>query len=138
MRREMNPSPAMQHRRQIIWQIWMPLGTSILAVLILAGFSVVGAFSHSDQIERWGNLSAVWVILPGLITLIIFLVIIIAGVYGMSKLLEHMPIWMLKLQSIFERVCSIASNAADRSTKPVMVVNGAQARVSTLWKKIFG
>jgi hypothetical protein len=133
-----NSSPAADHRRQMIWQIWVPLGASILIILALMTLTVVGAFMKSDQLERWGNLSAVWVIIPVLISTFIFLVIAFACVYGMSKLLQKMPGWMLRLQLGMVHIGLIFRRAADAATRPVMAVNGVETRVKTLWQKIFG
>lgn len=90
-------SPSVEHRRQMTWQVWVPLGASILIFLGLTGLVVAGALAKSDQIERWGSLSAVWIILPVLFVGLIILTILIACVFGMSKLLVKMPDWMLKV-----------------------------------------
>ena len=132
------PSPAAEHRRQMIWQVWVPLSASILIVLGLIGMTIAGALLKSNQVERWGNLSTVWVILPVLFVGLIFLAIIIACVYGMSKLLIRMPGWMLKLQMGVVHIGQIIRRAADISTRPVMTVNGVQARMETVRKRIFG
>jgi len=50
MKRRTIPSPGSEHRRQLIWQVWAPLGGSILIVLFLAGLSIAGAVVNSDQI----------------------------------------------------------------------------------------
>jgi hypothetical protein len=133
-----NTSPAADHRRQMLWQVWVPLGVSILIIVALMVLTIIGAVQKSDQVERWGSLSAVWVIIPVLITLVIFLAIALAGVYGMSKLLQHMPQWMLKAQLGVVHIGLIIRRAADAATRPVMEVSSAETRVKTLWQKIFG
>lgn len=135
-RREISPS--LEHRRQMTWQVWVPLGASILIFLGLAGLVVAGALTKSDQIERWGSLSAVWIILPVLFVGLIFLPILVACIFGMSKLLVKMPDWMLKLLMGVVQIGQVTRHAADSSTRPVMTVNEVQARVETLWKKTLG
>jgi hypothetical protein len=133
-----NSSPAADHKRQMIWQVWVPLGASTLIIVALMVLSIVGAIQKSDQVERWGNLSAVWVIIPVLITLVIFLAILLGCVFGMSKLLQKMPQWMLKAQLGVVHIGLIIRRAADAATRPVMEVNSMETRVKTLWQKIFG
>jgi hypothetical protein len=137
MKRRTIPSPGSEHRRQLIWQVWAPLGGSILIVLFLAGLSIAGAVVNSDQIERWGNISTVWIIIPGLIAAFILLAMLLACVYGMSKLLVSAHRGMLQLLSRVERIGQILRKVADFFTRPVIATNETQARVKTLWKVIF-
>jgi len=131
-------SPAEEHRAQMIWQVWVPLGSGILIFLVLAGLSVAGAVVQSPQIERWGNLSAVWVFLPVLLTGLIVFVIVGACVYGMSRLLQKMPEWMLKLQLLMVRFSLMVRRASNASTSPVFMVQGFNARTNSFWQQIFG
>ncbi len=137
MKRRTIPSPGSEHRRQLIWQVWAPLGGSILIVLFLAGLSIAGAVVNSDQIERWGNISTVWIIIPGLIAAFILLAMLLACVYGMSKLLVSAHRGMLQLLSRVERIGQVLRKVADFFTRPVIATNETQARVKTLWKVIF-
>jgi sterol desaturase/sphingolipid hydroxylase (fatty acid hydroxylase superfamily) len=131
-------SPSEQHRRQMFWQVWVPLIASLVIVLTLAILSIFGAVVGSSQVERWGNLSAAWVIAPLLFVGIIFMAIAFGCVYGMSKLLGHMPEWMLKAQLFFVRIALIIRRAADTTTLPVMKVHGYQASTHYLWNRYFG
>jgi hypothetical protein len=131
-------TPSAAHRKQMVWQVWVPLGASILIVLALMVLTILGAFRQSGQIERWGNLSAVWVILPVLMVIFVFTAITFACVYGMSKLLGKIPGWMLSLQLFMLRVALETRKFADAATQPVVKANTTQTRVKTLWKKVFG
>ncbi len=130
-------TPAQRHRKQMLWQVWVPLIASIVIVLALAILSVVGAVQGSPQIERWGNLSAVWVIMPVLFSGLLMLVIVVGMAYGFSKLLQKMPEWLLKAQLFMLRLALTARRIADQAATPVVSVNTFSARVSTLWGKIF-
>jgi len=131
-------TPAAAHRRQMRWQVWVPLAASILIVLALAVLSIVGAMGGSAQVSRWANLSAVWIILPMLLVGVIFLVITAACIYGMSKLLKHTPDWMLRLQLRIAYIAFSVRRAADAATQPVMAVSGVKASAQALWRKISG
>jgi hypothetical protein len=80
-----NASPVADHRRQMLWQVWLPLGISIFIVLALIILTIVGAAQDSPQISRWGNISAIMVIIPVLLVGTLLLVIVLALVYGMSN-----------------------------------------------------
>jgi hypothetical protein len=130
-------SPAVKHRRQMLWQVWVPLGASILFVMATALLVVAAAVAGSEQIARWGNISAIWVITPVLIALLIFLAITSAGIYGLYWLLERMPDWMLKSQLMMVQVSLVMRRSADIVARPIMEVNGWKARLTVLWKQLF-
>lgn len=131
-------SPVNDHRRQMVWQVWVPLVVTIVIVLALAILAIVGAAQGSPQVERWGNISAILVILPVLFFGLIFLAIFGGGAYGLSKLLKRMPGWMLKAQLFMIHLALIIRRASDLATKPVMAANTLSASVGTLWERIFG
>lgn len=131
-----NASPVAVHRRQMRIQVWLPLAVSILIILVLMILTIISAIQGSPQIEWWGNISAIIVILPVLLILFIFLAITGAIVYGMTKLLNRVPDWMLRLQLIFERLSLSVRRASDSATKPVFTVNGFSSRVRAFWKSV--
>jgi hypothetical protein len=131
-------SPVNQHRKQMVWQVWVPLGVTLAIVLALAVLSIVGAVQGSPQVNHWGNISAILVILPVLFFGLIFMAIFGGGAYGLSKLLKKMPGWMLKVQLVMIQVAHTTRRAADTATKPVLAVNTFTTSVGTLWEKIFG
>ena len=131
-----NASPVEDHRRQMRMQVWLPLGLTLLVVLALVVLAIIGTVNESPQINRWGNLSAVIVILPVLLTMFVFLIIVGAAVYGMRKLLHKMPDWMLRLQLRMVRIALGVRRAADSATQPVIKTNTFSARVKRLWDTV--
>ena len=130
-------SPVVEHRRQMFKQVWLPLIASIILFLALVILTIVGAAQGSPQIERWGNLSAVMIILPVLFVGLITLIILGAADYGLSRLLKRIPEWMLKAQLFMIQLALSVRRAADAATKPIFAVNTFSTRASTLWDRIF-
>lgn len=132
-----NRSPSADHRRQMLWQVWVPLIAAIIVTLALGILAIVGAVQGSSQVERWGNISAVLVILPMLVVGIVLLAIVGGSAFGVTKLLQKMPSWMLTVQLFMIRLSLMFRRAADSATKPVVATNTFAARVSTVWNRIF-
>jgi hypothetical protein len=130
-----NASPVADHRRQMLWQVWLPLGISIFIVLVLIILTVAGAAQDSPQISRWGNISAILVIIPVLFIGMLLSVIVLALVFGMTKLLKNMPGWMLSLQLRLVHISLVIRRIADSITKPIMTVNTSTARIRRLWNR---
>jgi len=120
----------------MIWQVWVPLAASLIIVLGFAILAILGAAVGSPQVERWGNISAVIVIVPWLVIGLVLLAIVGGSAYGVFFLLQKMPGWMLKVQLFMIQLALIIRQASDAATKPVMSVNTFSARVKALWRKV--
>lgn len=130
-------APAEQHRRQMLWQVWVPLIATLVIVLAVVILAVIGTVQGSPQVNRWGNISAVIIILPVMLCGVTFLLLFGGGVYGLSRLLRKMPDWMLRLQLFMLHLSLSVRRAADAATQPVIKVNTFSARVNTLWNRLF-
>jgi len=143
--RENNPSPkqpvqvppSVAHRRQMNRQVWLPLILTGIVVLALMVLTVVGAVQGSSEVNRWGNISAVLIIIPVLVSSLLTLAILGAADYGLAKLLKNVPGWMLKAQLFMIQFSLAIRRAADATVKPIFTVNTFSTRTGTLWDKIF-
>lgn len=129
-------TPSARHRKQMVWQVWVPLIATIVILLALAVLAVIGAFRGSPQVDHWGAIAAIWVIIPVLITGIILMAIVGGSAYGVSVLLKHMPEWMLKAQLFMIHLALTVRRVADAATKPVFGVSTTSAKATTIWRRI--
>ena len=132
-----NTSPAAQHRRQMIWQVWVPLIASIVVVLAIAILAVVGTVQGSSEINRWGNISAIYLMIPNVFVNLVVVALLGAVIYGLSKLYKKMPLWMFIARMRAAQMAVLARRGADALVQPVIAVNSYDARVRAFWKKIF-
>jgi hypothetical protein len=132
-----NNAPQAEHRRQMIWQVWVPVIASTVIVLAAAIWAIVGTVQGSPTVNHLGNISAVWVILPVLMAGILLLGVTVAIIYGLSKLLGKMPGWMFIARVKVANLALAIRRAADSATEPVMKVNTNEARVRAFWNKVF-
>lgn len=130
-------SPVETHRRQMVRQVWIPLIATLVIVLALVILAVIGTVQGSDQVNRWGNISALIVIIPLMIQGLLLLALYGGIAFGLYKLLKKMPGWMLRLQLLMLRVSLTVRRVADSTTRPVFAVNTFEARATTLWDRIF-
>lgn len=130
-------SPVEMHRRQMLRQVWLPLIISIIIVLAVMIIATVGTIQGSTQINRWGNISAILIILPILLAGLIFLALIGAGIYGLRKALQVMPEFFTNLQIRAAIIALGIRRAADSSTKPIFAVNNFTVSVKTVWNRVF-
>ncbi len=127
---------AERHRKQVLRQVWLPLIGSLVVALALAGLAVYGTVAGSSEVNRWGNISAVLLIIPNLFTSLISLVVLIVLIRLIGLLYRKMPGWLRAVQGFFKRVQKITRAIADRAAAPVISINTSAAKVRAVRKKL--
>ena len=125
-----------EHKRQMLVQVWLPLAVGIVLVLAVCVLTVVGAVQGNGEISRWGSLSAVYVMIPTLLSSLITLALLVLIVRGMSSLLAKTPGWMISLQALFARIYAITRLAADKLAAPVLAAGGISEGLKAARRKI--
>jgi hypothetical protein len=126
-------SPEQMHRRQAIWQIYLPafLGVAVFLVLcvgtVLYTIGYVPDAALPDHQSPPAKVAVIWLLLPtcfgGLIQMAIF-----GGlVYGLGRGIKGLPPLAHKAQGGLERVSAGLRRFADAVAKPVMIVGSQKA-----------
>ncbi len=99
---ERNPKTHAEHRREVFWQITLPLIISVLLILAAIGAIIFSVTQPATQLERWADVSLMWLILPSLFFALIILVVLVAFVYAITLLLHVTPRFARLVQYYFE------------------------------------
>ena len=127
---------AARHRRQVLLQIWLPLGLGILLFLGLAAWTVRGAVHGSPEVGRFGNISSIFLLIPSLITNLIPIVLLALITFGVYKLLGKMPVWLALIQGFFARVAALVRAFADKIAAPLITAGSISSGLNAARKKI--
>lgn len=114
-------------RRDVIWQIALPLGLAALIVLVIAGLLIapVGAPVRSV----WADISLIFLIIPtGLMSLIV-LALIIALAIGVFMLLRELPYYAKKAQDFVALATYRVSLVATKITNVILSIRSFVAGV---------
>jgi hypothetical protein len=130
-------SPEEEHRRQMLTQVWLPLAASLLVLLAVMILTVIGAIKGSSLVDKWGALSAIYIIIPVLFGLLVVSGLVGGCVYGMARLLPRIPGWFLTIRLFVIRISMMIRRGLDATTKPILSVGGFMASTETLWKHYF-
>jgi len=120
------------HRREVFWQITVPLvlGGLVLGVACALPAAVV---ANGGTLRKWADISLMWVLIPVMIFGVLPLAVFGGLAYGVTRLLPVMPGAMFKLQTLFRRFHDTVTNICDKLVAPIMRAKSvsAQARVLT-------
>ncbi|HVN53823.1 MAG TPA: hypothetical protein VMT46_05785 [Anaerolineaceae bacterium] len=127
-----NPVTYQEHRRQAFQQILLPI---LLCAIILTALGVLAALGSNQQVARWGNISAIFLILPLFVILLIMLAIFGALAFGVTRLLQILPGYSHLAQIYVDHYGKKIQEFSDRLARPVIDVRSWIAGVQTVVKR---
>jgi hypothetical protein len=130
--------PAQEHRRQSIWQIWVPLSLGIGLVLALAALTIIGANHGSTAVTKWSHLSSVIMLIPVLFIGLIILALLSAAIYGIAKALKIIPTYSRLVQAYTQLISISIQVKSDQFLQPVFTVRGWLASLYRFWSIVRG
>jgi len=123
-----NPETYKQHRRQMFWYVFFPLGVGVILMVAVCVLPIV-AVAQGGEVRKWADISLMWIILPSMFFSLIPLALLAGSVYGLVRLFQVLPGWMFRLQGIFDRVRVTVRKYADKAVEPVIQVQSFTARI---------
>jgi hypothetical protein len=132
-----NPVTHRLHRRDLVRQIYLPLGVvlagvvALIVLAILAGLGVVGSPAGASA---WADVSLIFLIVIALAMGLAPLVIFGGLVYGLSYALRYLPGYARKAQEFLTRLNFTVHEVADKLARPVVAVESGSAAVGSAVK----
>lgn len=128
-----NPKTYLAHKRQVFYQITLPLVISGVLVLFLG---VLATQATDSKVSTWADISLIMMILPTMIAALLFLLLTAGSIFLMVKLLPIIPPYAHYIQEWFAYVASRARVYTDKSVEPIMRVNGFFASTRALKRNL--
>jgi uncharacterized membrane protein YhdT len=124
-----NPKTHAEHKREVFWQITLPLLIGILLLLAAVAAIILSATQPVTDLGRWADVSLMWLILPSLFFALILLISLIGFVYLISYLLRLIPRYALIVQHYFELTKNKVSLLTNLSIEPIF-------RMRSIWAAV--
>lgn len=122
-----------KHRKEVVWQIFLPLAVGVLLMLILMAVSISSAVNQS----RLADISLMWIILPNLFVALFVIVLLAVMIYGIMKLTSVLPTYTYKLQVFFNQIKAQIRKMDDRLVEPVIKGKSTSASLKKLSRQLF-
>jgi len=130
---ERNPVTQAIHRRQVFWQITLPL---VILALIFLALIVLVSLSETGHQSRWADISLIWCLCPYLFVLLLCVGLLGGTSYGLFRLQRVLPSKLFSLQKLGLKVRDGVQKASDAAVEPVLKVHSSRAGQQTLWKNL--
>ena len=123
---ERNPKTHAAHKREVFWQITVPLVLASLLMLALVAAIIYSATQPVTDVSRWADVSLIWIILPSLFIALIVLAITVGLVIAISQLLKVIPRYALIIQLYFEQGKGKIGQLTNLMAEPIL-------RIHSIW-----
>ena len=120
----------LKHRKDLTWKIIFPVILSSVLCIGLIVLINIATFRDGGDVARWGAISTMWIAIPIMIGMLIFLALLAGIIYLLSKLLNIAPHYTVMVQDFFYKIDSYARRGADAVARPVILLNSIGASIS--------
>ena len=126
----------LKHRKQVVWQVVLPVVLTSLLIVALIVLINIATFNQGGDVARWAAISTIWIVIPIMVGMLIFLAILVGFVYLMKKLLGVTPTYTGLAQDYVHIGASYVRRALDAIVEPVLKLNGVLASINAFFEKM--
>ncbi len=129
-----NPLTTLRHRREVLWQITLPVAGFTLVLLVLA---VLAATTSAQKASLWADISVIFLVIPAMFFALITMIIFAAGVYLITRLLQVLPFQFFRAQNGLFRISLQVARLTNRMVEPVLKVHSFNAAARTFTHQVW-
>jgi hypothetical protein len=131
--KERNPVTYQSHRKQVLWQITIPLVIGAVIILILAVSVTTGS---PQTASLWADVSLVWLIIPVMIVSLILLVFLAGLAYAVIWLVRTIPGYAMQAQNFMIMIVRQVEKLGNVIVEPILRVNAFLASLQALSRSL--
>lgn len=132
-----NPRTHAAHRREVFYQITIPLLFLLLILVLLMAGVIWAGVQGSAEVSRWADVSAIWLITPKIIGAFIQLILLTAITYGFIRLIAVLPPYFRIAQDFMLQVQTYARRFSNQVAEPFLKFEAMVAYLNAWRSKIF-
>ena len=125
----------LKYRKDRVWKIIVPVIASAVLCIGLIVLVNVATFQGGGDVARWAAISIMWIAIPTMLGMLVFLAILGGLIYLMAKLLGLLPNYTGKTQDLFYKIEGYARRFADAAAKPIIMINSIGAGINRIFGK---
>ena len=128
--------PSLRHRRQVFWQILLPVILAGAGVIVLIVLASIASTRGSTVTGTWANIATVWLIIPLIFTGLFFAIFIAGMIFLFARLLRNIPTYT-RLAQLYLQIFSVkVDTILHRAVQPQINMLSRWAAWRSFWKKI--
>ena len=124
-----------KHRKERTTQIILPVVLTVVFIIALIILINIATFRDNGDVARWAAVSTIWIVIPIIIGMLIFLVILGGLIYALAKLLNITPTYTGMAQDYVRKAAVYIKRGADAVVKPVIQLKGFLATLEAFFQR---
>jgi len=126
----------LRHRKQWTWQIVLPVVLMSVLLIALIVLINIATFRDNGDVARWAAISTIWIVVPIMIAMLIFLILLVGIIYLLSKLLGITPRYTGLAQDYVHKAAGAIKRGLDAIVKQFIEIQGVLASIREFFKQI--
>jgi len=119
-----------------MWQIILPMLLTVLLFIAMIVLINIATFREGGDVARWAAVSTIWIVIPIMIGMLIFIALLGGLVYLMMKLLNVTPTYTSLAQDYVYLAVGYIKRATEVIVRPVIQINGILASIRAFFEKM--
>ncbi|MGC8855785.1 MAG: hypothetical protein ACP5QU_03210 [Anaerolineae bacterium] len=124
-----------EHRRQVLWQIILPVGLSVMACFGLITLISLATFGAGGDVARWAAISTIWIVIPLLFAGVFFLLLLGGFIYLLARLLNVLPTYTALVQDYTFRGAARVRGISNAAVQPIFFIEGLSASLQAIFRR---
>jgi len=125
-----------KHRKDFTWKILFPVILSVVLCIGLIVLVSIATFGWGGDVQRWADISTMWIAIPFMIEMLIFGAIVGGLSYLLAKLLKITPRYTVLAQDFMYKVEGYVKRGADAVAKPVISLDSLGASIRRFFERL--
>ena len=119
----------LKHRKDTAWKIIFPVVLSSLLCIGLIVFINIATFRGGGDVQRWADISTMWIAIPMMVLLLVVFAVFGGLVYLLAKLLKIAPPYTAMAQDFFYKIEGYVRRGADAAAQPFIFIDSIGASI---------
>jgi hypothetical protein len=132
---ERNPATYAIHRREVFWQITLPLTIALLLILCMVTGVILAGIKDVGDISRWADISVIWLLIPLIVLALIAFFVLAGFVFLITRLLGILPGYARLGQDYVHLFQVRSKRIANQIVEPFIKMRSFKAGAEALWQK---
>ena len=120
----------------MMWQIIFPIALTGILLIALIVLINIATFRDNGDVARWAAVSTIWIVIPIMVGLLIFLALLVGIIYLLGKLLHITPTYTSLAQDYVYLAESYIKRGTEMIVKQVIEIQGIIASIREFFKKL--
>jgi len=125
-----------RHRKEMMRQIILPIALSVVLCIAMIVLINIATFRDNGDVARWAAVSTIWIVIPIMIGMLIFLAILGGLIYLLAKLMNVTPTYTGLVQDYVHKAAIYIKRGTDALVKPVIQLNGILASIIAFFERM--